>query len=120
MVQKFKLYQIVLDEKLSELINKEGWKCHEKALAYYNATLYDDPKLGITNKCYTHVANIIADDLEHAWEASNLGPSDRVEKLTTCHSLSVGDIVEDAKGMLWFCESMGWKEVYWHQYEEVA
>ena len=31
----------------------------------------------------------------------------------TGHSMSVSDIVETPDGKLWFCDSMGWREVQW-------
>ena len=58
----FKLYQIVIDRQLSNLINTEGWDCHIDALAYRNAS-EGDPSLGIYNDCYTHVADLVCDDL---------------------------------------------------------
>lgn len=31
----------------------------------------------------------------------------------TGHSMSVSDIVETSDGKLWFCDSVGWREVEW-------
>lgn len=31
----------------------------------------------------------------------------------TGHSMSVSDIVEYPDGRLWFCDSLGWKEIVW-------
>ena len=31
----------------------------------------------------------------------------------TGHSMSVSDIMETPDGKLWFCDSMGWREVEW-------
>ena len=73
MVQKMKLFQIVIDKDLSKLINKEGWDCHVKAKAKL-LSMDGNPSIGIKHKCYSHVANIIADDLDHAYEAGNIGP----------------------------------------------
>ena len=115
MVQKMKLFQIVIDKDLSKLINKEGWDCHVKAKAKI-LSMEGNPSIGIQHKCYSHVANIIADDLEHAFEAGNIGPADRVEKIAPkMTSVSVGDIIEDDTGT-WMCDSFGWKEVTWDQY----
>lgn len=30
------------------------------------------------------------------------------------HSMSVSDIVETPDGKLWFCDSLGWREVQWN------
>lgn len=98
-VQVFKVYQIQLDEKLVDLINKEGFGCHEKATAYADAQFGNiDAAVAKFDQCYTHVANIIADDLEHVFEVGNIGPEDRIERLSQMSSLSVGNIVEDADG----------------------
>lgn len=35
----------------------------------------------------------------------------------TGHSMSVSDIVETPDGKLWFCDSMGWREVQWTEKE---
>lgn len=34
------------------------------------------------------------------------------------HSMSVSDIVETPDGKLWFCDSMGWREVQWAEEAE--
>lgn len=36
----------------------------------------------------------------------------------TGHSMSVSDIVETPDGKLWFCDSMGWREVQWAEEAE--
>lgn len=36
----------------------------------------------------------------------------------TGHSMSVSDIVETPDGRLWFCDSMGWREVQWAEEAE--
>lgn len=33
------------------------------------------------------------------------------------HSMSVSDIIEYPDGRLWFCDSMGWKEIQWTEEE---
>lgn len=38
----------------------------------------------------------------------------------TGHSMSVSDIVEYPDGRLWFCDSLGWKEVQWAAPEKSA
>jgi hypothetical protein len=97
--QFFKIHQIVIDDHLSDLINKEGWKCHVKALAYTEALVHGDVKLGIMHDCYDHVATILADDLNHVFEVGNIGPEDRIEHINDrVRSLSVGDIIEDEDG----------------------
>lgn len=113
MPEMIKVFQIVIDSKMSDLINREGYECHSTAKSYKDA-INGDPRLAIANECYTHVADIVADDINHAFEVGNIGPSDRVNKVegTRMHSISVGDVLEDSEG-LWFVDRIGFKEVIW-------
>lgn len=107
----YKIHQIVLDKDLCDLINKEGWKCHVKALAYIEASHKADASIGVMHGCYTHVADIIADDLEHVFEVGNIGPDDRITKHDQYHSVSVGDIVEDPNGVKHVVAQFGFEEL---------
>jgi len=120
MPQMIKLFQIVIDRHLSDLINAEGWECHSTAKSKM-AAMNGDPRLAIANECYTHVADIVADDINHAFEAGNIGPADRVIPVegTKMHSVSVGDVLEDSEG-LWFVDRIGFKEVIWRKDQAVA
>ena len=109
MPQMIKLYQIVIDKDLSDLINKEGWDCHVKAKAYIESQ-EGRTKIALANGCYTHVANIVADDLNHAFEAGNIGPEDRIERLAQMHSVSVGDVLVDDEGA-WIVMPVGYREI---------
>ena len=51
----------------------------------------------LENGCYNR-SNITADDLNHAFEAGNIGPEDRIERLAQMHSVSVGDVLVDDEG----------------------
>ena len=98
MPQIFSVYQIVIDKDLRDLINKEGFECHVKALAYKQAMLEGDVRIGMKHDCYTKVAEVVADDLDHVFEVGNIGPEDRITRLDKMHSISVGDIIADADG----------------------
>ena len=108
----FKLYQIVIDKQLSNLINTEGWDCNVNALAYRNAS-EGDPSLGIYHDCYTHVADLVCDDLDHCFEVGNVGPEDRFVKKVGVNrtSVSVGDLLEDEDGLLHLVDSIGFRNV---------
>lgn len=43
---------------------------------------------------FRHVATIRARDLDHAFQISNLGPEDNINRILPMHSLSIGDIVK--------------------------
>ena len=109
MAQLIKVFQIVIDKDLSDLINSEGWDCHVKAKAY-TLSQQGDVKIALQNGCYTHVANIVADDINHAFEAGNIGPEDRIERLAQMRSVSVGDILVDSEGA-WLVMPVGYREV---------
>ena len=99
MPQIFSVYQIVIDKDLSDLINKEGHACHVKSKARMQAMLEGDVRLGVMHDCYTKVAEVVADDLEHVFEVGNIGPEDRITRLEKMTSISVGDIIADADGV---------------------
>ena len=115
MAQLIKVFQIVIDKDLSDLINSEGWDCHVKAKSYLLAQ-DGDARIALQNGCYTHVANIVADDINHAFEAGNIGPEDRIERLAQMRSVSVGDILVDDEGA-WLVMPVGYREVNLEQLE---
>ena len=98
MPQIFTVFQIVIDKDLSDLINKEGHGCHVKSKARLEAMMDGDVRLGIMHDCYTKVAEVVADDLDHVFEVGNIGPEDRITRLEKMTSISVGDIIADADG----------------------
>lgn len=106
--QIFTVYQIDLAD-ISDLINAEGWDCHVKAVAHIQASIYDNPAIGVMHfdSCYTKVAEVVADDLNHVFEVGNIGPEDRITRLAPMHSFSVGDIIEDAEGNRWMIANVG-------------
>ena len=98
MPQIFSVFQIVIDKDLRDLINKEGHDCHVKSKARMQAMLEGDVRLGVMHDCYTKVAEVVADDLNHVFEVGNIGPEDRITRLEKMTSISVGDIIADADG----------------------
>ena len=98
MPQIFSVFQIVIDKDLSDLINKEGHNCHVKSKARIQAMMDGDVRLGVMHDCYTKVAEVVADDLDHVFEVGNIGPEDRITRLEKMTSISVGDIIADADG----------------------
>lgn len=59
---------------------------------------------------YRHVANITAKGLEDVFEISNIGPEESIERLSSKHSLSVGDIVQ-LGGLYWMVDPCGFTEI---------
>jgi hypothetical protein len=116
MPQLIKVFQIVIDKDLSDLINREGWDCHVNAKAFTLAQ-NGDVKIALANGCYTHVADIVADDINHAFEVGNIGPADRVNRIAPkMRSISVGDILVDSEGA-WLVMPVGYREIDLEQLE---
>jgi len=112
MTQMYKVYQIQIDANLSELINREGWNCHEKATAYADAMCgMFEMALARFDSVYTHVADVIADDLDHVFEVGNIGPADRIVRKDKMTSISVGNIIEDQQGVRHIVASNGFELV---------
>jgi hypothetical protein len=107
MPQIFSVFQIVIDKDLSDLINKEGHACHVKSLARIQAMMEGDVRLGVQHNCYTKVAEVVADDLEHVFEVGNIGPEDRITRFDKMTSISVGDIIADADGVCSVVNNVG-------------
>src|SRR6056300_244270 len=107
MPQIFSVFQIVIDKDLSDLINKEGHDCHVKSKARLQAMMDGDVRLGVMHECYTKVAEVVADDLNHVFEVGNIGPEDRITRLEKMTSISVGDIIADADGVCSVVNNVG-------------
>jgi len=107
MPQIFSVFQIVIDKDLADLINKEGHDCHVKSKARLQAMLEGDVRLGVMHDCYTKVAEVVADDLEHVFEVGNIGPEDRITRFDKMTSISVGDIIADADGVCSVVNNVG-------------
>lgn len=66
---------------------------------------------------YTFVANVEVETLDEAYARSqNISSMSWVKNnkvksnLSECRSTSVGDVIEDNDGSLWYCEMIGWKK----------
>ena len=110
MVQIFSVYQIKIDKHLSDLINKEGWDCHVKAKSYTEA-MFGNVVIGMKHECYTKVAEIVAEDLDHVFEVGNIGPEENIERFHPMYSVSVADIIVDEDGNKHVVASLGFEEV---------
>lgn len=112
----WEVHQIHLNDEIRDLVSKEGFHCHVKALSYKLATLDGKPELGLQNDCYTHVANIGIDDLNGVFAVGNCGPKDRIEKVeneagVSMRSVSVGDLIKSDAGVTYVVSSIGFKEI---------
>lgn len=103
-----KVYQIQLTDLEITIANEGG--STPKLKAFYDR-MFESTFKSENFQYYTHVANVDVDGFEQAFRAMNLWEDDenfdRVERLSPCSSMSVGDIVEDHDGKLYRCASFG-------------
>ena len=114
----FKVYQIELNNEVYDFVNSND---HEEAISKYPQykAFLDTSVFGFKSwsdshfKHYTHVCDvqIEGNDLEDVFVSLNAeDDSASVVKHAEFHSLSTGDIVEDAQGNFHFCDRWGFKK----------
>jgi len=103
-----KVYQFALTDEEVDIIN--NGLLNEKAHAYFGRMT--SRKFNTDNfKYYTHVANVLTDDLEQAFESMNLWEDNLVIKTSlNCYSMSVGDVLE-RDGKFFHCATCGFEEI---------
>ena len=60
---------------------------------------------------YKEVAHIDAEDLDEVFTIGNIGPEEKITRLASMHSLSVGDLIGDENHNYSVVASVGWKNV---------
>jgi len=101
----YKVHQIRLTENEIILVNLKGHGSVPKQkaqLAVYRGTWEPEYR-----KHYTHVSTIIASSLEDVFKIGNIGPEGAIARHGPMHSISVGDIIEDASGQEHMVASFG-------------
>lgn len=114
MALAYTVYQIILDDETVAQVNKDGWGSSNKASAYAKALSFGDPTTGLKHGCYTKVAEIIADDLDHVFEIGNgVVPCEegRMRRYAKMTSISVGNIIGDDFGRRWVVSPFGFTPV---------
>jgi hypothetical protein len=107
-VKMIKVYQIQLTDAEINLVN--SGETSDRIKAYFDRSFERTFKAS-NFEYYDHVANLVTDDMEEAFELMNLwNDATKVEKLGPCSSMSVGDIL-DVDGTLFRCASMGFDEI---------
>tara|TARA_R110000822_G_scaffold295861_1_gene418158 strand:+ start:2147 stop:2614 length:468 start_codon:yes stop_codon:yes gene_type:complete len=115
----FKVYQIELNNEVYDFVNTDGESHTSAGEKYpeYKAKL--ETMMGFEDwsdsyfKHYRHVCDvqIEGNDLEDVFVSLNAeDDSASVVKHAEFHSLSTGDIVEDAQGNFHFCDKWGFKK----------
>lgn len=75
------------------------------------AMLYADAEPGLRGNFYEKVAEIEADDMEQVFDIGNAGPEHKITRLGRMHSVSVGDIIQDADGVRHVVAGVGFRKL---------
>jgi len=112
---QYKVYQIQLTDAEIDLINEKGHNAVHKQSLKLDMNFKDNTGAiaadAFNRGYYTHVANITADTLEGVFHIGNMGPEENIERMSRMHSISIGDIVENADGEQSVVATFGFKEV---------
>jgi hypothetical protein len=109
MNQLYKVHQIRLTDNEIILVNLKGHGSVPKQaarLAVWKGTWKPEYR-----KHYTHVSTIVAPSLEDVYKIGNIGPESAIARHASMHSISVGDIIEDASGQEHMVASFGFTEL---------
>ena len=102
-----KVYQIQLTD--AEIAAVNNGETSDRIKAYFDRS-FERTFKAENFVHYDHVANVDTNDMEEAFAAMNLWEGATVEKLGTCSSMSVGDILE-VDGKLFRCASCGFDAI---------
>lgn len=64
----------------------------------------------VSRDAYHEVGSVLGYDADAVFDKLNYGA---LSQSLGVRSLSTGDILEDERGVLWFCQSIGWGETRW-------
>lgn len=108
---KYSMYVIRHDD-LKAAMGNDGWGSKNPLVgAYLNCSLGADEYSPDMFEHYSHVANIEANNLEHAFAISNGIVEGNIERLDKCPSLSVGHILIDEDDVKHMVDSFGFSEI---------
>jgi hypothetical protein len=103
-----KVYQIKLTDEEINIIRRDHE--HTPRIKAYFDREFERTFKPENFEYYTHVANVDTDDMEEAFRLMNLWDDESmVEKLGSCSSMSVGDILVLENGQRYRCASFGFK-----------
>ncbi len=110
------VYQIALSDQEIDKVNSEGWESSPKASAYARVSMgFEYSKWSKDYlKFYTLVYEVDTDELEMAFELTNLWWKGKVKRLAEGTSGSVGNLfvkVEGADRRMFFCDNFGFIEI---------
>jgi len=119
----FELYQAKFTENDSQLINTLGWdkacEVNVHVKAYFLSTRIKDYVGAWNTGAYSKVAEIDTTDLEHSFEIGNIGPEEKIKRVDSMRSMSVGDIVKDHNGLFYAVAPKGFEPLTIHTEEKL-
>ena len=99
------VYQIVLTA--AEIVMINAGDTSPRIRAYYDREYHFNPE---DFQHYEHVADVATNDMEEAFALMNLwNDRSRVDCISRCHSMSVGDILVTGDGERYRCASFGFE-----------
>ena len=106
------VYQIRLTHEEVVQVTALGWGVDNPKIQAYGARHFGNKIKNVNMDHYDLVAKVDTNDLEEAFELMNLWDHpERVTKLSSCSSMSVGDVVEDEDGNRFLCASFGFDKI---------
>ena len=104
-----KVYQIHLTDLEIAAANSD--RLSPKIVAYFERS-FDTMFKAENFQYYDHVANVDTDNMDDAFGLMNMWDDDtKVDQLSPCSSMSVGDILELEDGKLYRCASFGFEQL---------
>jgi len=108
MEKLFTVYQPNFDK----FVKDGNFVSREMADKHFKITRGDVTPSDFRNLSYDTVCTIIAKNLDEVFEIGNIGPEEKITRLNTMHSVSVGDIIEDSTtGKRYVVSPFGFKEL---------
>lgn len=112
----YKIYQVRTDDE--EIFRGYGFSSLDQILREHPACRGEIPQL--PREAWVHIYSYVTEKepsldwlfllFNRAAEGGSVPPTPAD---FTGHSMSVSDIIEYPDGRLWFCDSIGWKEIQW-------
>ncbi len=113
---RFTVYQIQIARSVYNQVNELGHEGAAEKFPEYRA--YMDCSFRGSKKYkpeyaeyFKPVCTIEADNLNRVFDIGNIGPEEKIIRLAPMHSISVGDIIEDADGRRVMVDSFGFGEI---------
>ncbi len=112
----YTVHQIQIDRSVYDEVNRLGHEAAAEQFPEYRA--YMDTSFRGSKRYkpeyaqfYKPVCTIEAANLNRVFDIGNIGPETSITRLLPMHSISVGDIIEDERGVKVMVDSYGFKEI---------